>query len=90
MALSSGSLSGFVIMNKRYLKQILGIAVVALAVSAARAEVKLASPFTSHLVLQCDMKVPVWGTAEPGEAITIEFAGRKKSVTAVAEGQWRV
>jgi len=54
------------------------------------AEVKLASPFTSHMVLQCDLKVPVWGTAEPGEKVTVEFAGRKKSATADASGKWRV
>ena len=54
------------------------------------AEVKLASPFTSHMVLQRDLKVPVWGLAEPGEQVTVEFAGQKKSVKADADGQWRV
>ena len=34
--------------------------------AALFAEVKLASPFTSHMVLQREMKVPVWGTAEAG------------------------
>src|SRR6185312_5569661 len=77
-------------MNKIVIKQILAVAVVALAALGARAEVKLASPFTSHMVLQCDMKVPVWGTAEPGEAVTIEFAGQRKSATAGADGHWRV
>jgi sialate O-acetylesterase len=57
---------------------------------AARANVKLASPFTSHMVLQCDMKVPVWGTAESGEQVTVEFAGQKVSTTADANGHWRV
>jgi sialate O-acetylesterase len=57
---------------------------------AAQAEVRLASPFTDHMVLQCDMKVPVWGTAEPGEIVTVEFAGQKKSATADAHGDWRV
>ena len=54
------------------------------------AEVKLASPFTSHMVLQCEMRVPVWGTAEPGETITVEFAGQKTSTIANAEGKWSV
>ena len=54
------------------------------------AEVKLASPFTSHMVLQCEMKVPVWGSAEPGEPITVEFAGQKLSTTADADGKWNV
>ncbi len=57
---------------------------------ALRAEVKLASPFTSHMVLQRDMKVPVWGTADVGEKITVEFAGQKISTTADAAGNWRV
>ena len=56
----------------------------------ARAEVKLASPFTSHMVLQRDMKVPVWGTADAGEDVTVEFAGQKVSATAGADGKWRV
>jgi sialate O-acetylesterase len=54
------------------------------------AEVKLASPFTEHMVLQRDLKVPVWGVAESGEEVTVEFAGQKKSVKAGADGQWRV
>ena len=54
------------------------------------AEVKLASPFTSHMVLQREMKVPVWGTAEVGEQITVEFAGQTKSATAGTDGRWRV
>jgi len=63
---------------------------VSLLVPCARAEVKLASPFTSHMVLQRDMKVPVWGTAEAGEDVTVEFAGQKISATADADGKWRV
>ena len=57
---------------------------------AARAEVKLASPFTSHMVLQREKPVPVWGTAESGEQVTVEFAGQTKSVTADADGKWLV
>lgn len=56
----------------------------------AGAEVKLASPFTSHMVLQREAKIPVWGTAEPGEKVTVEFAGQKKSSQADAAGKWRV
>jgi sialate O-acetylesterase len=55
----------------------------------ARAEVRLASPFTSHMVLQRDMKAPVWGTADAGETVTVEFAGQKISAQADAGGNWR-
>ena len=58
--------------------------------AALRAEVTLPSHFSDHMVLQCDMKVPVWGTASPGETVTVEFAGQKKSVQVGAEGKWRV
>jgi sialate O-acetylesterase len=60
------------------------------AAVSTQAEVKLASPFTSHMVLQRDMKVPVWGTADSGEQVTVEFAGQKISATADADGKWRV
>jgi len=53
------------------------------------AEVKLASPFTSHMVLQREKPVPVWGTADAGEKVTVEFAGQKISATASADGKWR-
>ena len=61
-----------------------------LTASPLLAEVKLASPFTSHMVLQRDMKVPVWGTADAGERVTVEFAGQKISTKAGADGKWRV
>jgi sialate O-acetylesterase len=67
-----------------------GLFALLLTAGPLRAEVKLASPFTSHMVLQCDMKVPVWGTAEPGGTVTVEFAGQKQSATADANGSWRV
>ena len=53
------------------------------------AEVKLASPFTSHMVLQRELPVPVWGTADAGAQITVEFAGQKRSATADTDGRWR-
>lgn len=54
------------------------------------AELKLASPFTDHMVLQRDMAVPVWGYADPGSNITVEFSGQKKSTRAERSGKWRV
>lgn len=66
------------------------LAVVMVLPGSLLAEVKLASPFTSHMVLQREMKVPVWGTAATGEKVTVEFAGQKQSAKADAEGRWRV
>jgi len=61
-----------------------------LATPSARAEVRLASPFTSHMVLQCDRIVPVWGTADAGEKVTVKFAGQKRTAIADTNGCWRV
>jgi sialate O-acetylesterase len=51
--------------------------------------VKLAPIFGSDMVLQCDRPVPVWGTAQPGEKITIQFAGQTKTTSAGPDGKWR-
>ena len=56
----------------------------------ARADVKLPSVFGSHMVLQRDMPVPVWGWAEPGEEITLRFGSLKKTTKADEQGNWRV
>ena len=61
-----------------------------LAVFSAHAEVKLASPFADGMVLQRERKVPVWGWADAGEKITVEFAGRKHETIAGGDGRWRV
>ncbi|HTB63066.1 MAG TPA: sialate O-acetylesterase [Opitutales bacterium] len=60
-----------------------------LSTAPLHADVKLATPFTNHMVLQREMKVPVWGTADTGEQVTVEFAGQKKTVLAT-DGKWRV
>jgi sialate O-acetylesterase len=57
---------------------------------AARAEVKVAAVFGDSMVVQRDKPVPVWGTATPGEKITVEFAGQTKSGVTDAAGRWEV
>ena len=58
--------------------------------AAAHAEVKLSKVFTPHMVLQRDMKVPVWGTAAAGESVTVKFAGQTQTTKADDQGAWRV
>ena len=33
---------------------------------------------------------PVWGSADPGATVTVEYAAQKKTAAADAEGKWRV
>jgi sialate O-acetylesterase len=44
----------------------------------------------SHMVLQRDLPVPVWGWGEKGEKITVSFAGQTKTVTVGKSGEWMV
>jgi len=59
---------------------------------AARAEVQLADVFADHMLLQRELPVAVWGRAEPGEGVTVEFQGQRKTATATAgaDGRWQV
>lgn len=54
------------------------------------ADLKLASIFSDHMVLQRDQAVAVWGTSNPNEEVVVEFAGQKKSAKAGADGKWTV
>lgn len=65
--------------------------VLALAVSPClRAEVKLPAILSSHMVLQREMPVPIWGLAKPGEKVTVKFRDQVKSTEADKDGKWLV
>ena len=64
-------------------------AATALDPTAVQAEVKPAALFSDNAVLQQGMKVPVWGTANDGEKVTVKLQGQEKSATA-KDGKWRV
>ncbi len=65
-------------------------AVLCLAVSLARAEVRLPSIFSDHMVLQRGARVPVWGWADPGEQVTISVAGQTRKTQTGSDGKWMV
>lgn len=58
--------------------------------AVANADVKLASIFSSNMVLQREKEVPVWGWADPGEAIAVSFASQNLKTTADEQGGWEV
>ncbi len=65
------------------------LVLLALGLVSAHAEVRLHNLFTDHMVLQQGTTVPVWGWADDGEKVTVEFAGQKASTTARG-GRWLV
>jgi sialate O-acetylesterase len=58
--------------------------------SVALANVTMPSIFGDHMVLQQDLPVPVWGTADPAEAVTVTLNGQSAKATAGPDGKWRV
>jgi len=73
------------------MKKLLSIFVICLMFSyVAQAKVVPAAVFGNHMVLQREMAVPVWGTADAGEAIKVTFAGQVLETTADAKGEWMV
>jgi len=64
--------------------------VLPMAATLSAAELKLACLFADHAVLQRDAPVPVWGWADAGTEIAVEFAGQKKAAVADAAGEWLV
>jgi sialate O-acetylesterase len=56
----------------------------------ALADVKLPHVFGDHMVLQRGMPLPVWGWAEPGEAVEVTLAAHTANAAANAAGEWMV
>src|SRR5947207_6563605 len=64
-------------------------ALLAFAVPAG-ASVKLPAVLSDRMVLQQGAPVRIWGWADPGEAVTVNFLGQKPSATADSSGKWKV
>jgi len=67
---------------------IAAIGVVLLAGAQAKAQVTLPAVLASHMVVQRDLPVHVWGMAGPNEPVTVSFRGETESTTASELGRW--
>lgn len=63
------------------------MALCVLTTPSARA-ISVSAMFSDHMVLQREMPVPVWGTAEANETVTVEFRDQKKQVVSDKNGKW--
>ena len=64
-------------------------ALLAAALSASLfAQVTLPAILSSHMVVQRDLPVHVWGMAAPAETVTVAFRGHTATVTAGPLGRW--
>lgn len=56
--------------------------------AALNAAVKLPAVISDHMVLQQGMPLKIWGTADPGESVKVDFQGQSVSVKAAENGKW--
>lgn len=56
----------------------------------SRADVRLPHIFGNQMVLQRDLPVRFWGTADPGEKVTVTVEKNQSSATADEKGKWHV
>ena len=76
--------------RSRCLARLAGVALASILwLPAAHTDVRLPGLFSHHMVLQQELPVPVWGWADEGEEVTVQF--RDQRVTTVARnGKWAV
>jgi sialate O-acetylesterase len=58
--------------------------------ASAKADVVLPNIFAHHMVLQRDQPVSIFGSADAGEEVFVEFQGQRKSTYANINGYWKV
>ncbi|AWG22661.1 sialate O-acetylesterase [Flavobacterium faecale] len=61
-----------------------------LSFGTVKAEVKLPSIFSNHMVLQRNQQNPIWGKASAGEKVTVVINGQKHKTSTDESGNWKV
>jgi sialate O-acetylesterase len=75
---------------KRILLSVCLVVLVGSLAATARADVKLPAVIDSHMVLQRDRPLPIWGWADAGEEVTVMLDAQKVSTKADEQGNWKV
>ncbi|HEU4869273.1 MAG TPA: sialate O-acetylesterase [Pyrinomonadaceae bacterium] len=70
--------------------KLITLVVLLVAATGVKANVSLPDVISDGMVLQQKQRVPIWGQADPGETVTVRFAGQSKKTIASADGKWLV
>src|ERR1051325_5685658 len=54
------------------------------------AAIRLPRVFSSHMVLQQEKPIVIWGWAEPNEKVTIQISTARAEATANDKGEWKM
>jgi sialate O-acetylesterase len=58
--------------------------------SNIKANVSISYPIADSMVIQRNMRVPIWGTAASGENIQVTFNNQIKTTTTGTNGKWKI
>ncbi|TAF73489.1 MAG: sialate O-acetylesterase [Bacteroidetes bacterium] len=68
----------------------ISISILLLSSVLSFAKFKLSPLFSEDMILQRDVPINIWGTANPGEEITIKFKDKKTSAITLADSTWKI
>jgi len=71
-------------------RQLAACFVLLLSAVSSHADVRLPKILASHMVVQRDLPVHVWGWAVPGEKVTVGFRGESKAAITSELGLWSI
>ena len=57
---------------------------------SVRADVRVPTVISDHMVLQAETPANVWGWAEPGEKVTVKFGSQTKETATSPEGTYLI
>ena len=78
-------------MRHQIMQRLIGLlALAVVTASPVLAEVKLTPLFGDNMVLQANSKDPIWGSADPGEQVTVSVGDQKGTAAADRQGRWKV
>jgi sialate O-acetylesterase len=77
-------------MNLNRLCRSASLILLTLTITTVKAEVKLPRILSSHMVLQRDRPIHLWGWSEPGEKVSASINGATQSTTGDRLGTWEL
>lgn len=76
--------------HSKYLAKTILLLLLLALTSVIKANVSITYPIADSMVIQRNMRVPIWGTAASGENIQVTFNNQIKTTTAGTNGKWKI
>jgi len=73
-----------------YRKVLITLVCLILTGACSFADVRLPALFSDNMVIQHEMRIPVWGWADPGEKVIVEIGDFKAETVTNNEGKWKL